>query len=571
MILFATLWGYVFGEINTLVYSETKPDGIKLSGFFIFKKEKGVDAIKFESINTVIIIWHYTKERNIKMENKITTYYSPTQILERASKNMVLLESQKDFREKFASLLSMHLAKVQTLESGEYSFNQLPSNSCFIVSPTGTGKSYLLKSLTIASDMNCHFIDSTQLTQAGFKGCNLTEILGQIYVDNNDFFNSANVLVFDEFDKVFFNAVNQYVNATNPQRDLLKLFEGSDYTIMINRETNKTVNLDKTLIILSGACSELSQIMRRKYMPKTSLGFGSSESSSKELTANELVKKAEISDLIEYGMLRELGSRINSVLHIGCLTKYDYEKLVQDNSRVSAINQYRSLLKVRGCSLDITETAVSKISDIAVERNVGARTVSAVVSEQLSSAYGYLDNHQEYNKVILDTDDKNEFVLHYQKGKRKTFSTFNKTEKSYRKNYIFTELSSENNLNRFCCDICNVAGVDNLTHEIILYSFLQVTCRYLAYNLCSAERRIDNLLKLASSTEKQNDESRSPFEIICCDFLDKEKNNKNEYIKIFEFFFERFKENYTPNTRDMLVKAISTASKNLSLTVKNDK
>ena len=70
---------------------------------------------------------------------KIPNYYTQTEILERASANMVLLESQKEFREKLAALLSIHLGKVMMLDSGECTYNQLPSTSCFIVSPTGTG------------------------------------------------------------------------------------------------------------------------------------------------------------------------------------------------------------------------------------------------------------------------------------------------------------------------------------------------------------------------------------------------------------------------------------------------
>lgn len=505
------------------------------------------------------------------MKNGNTTYYTPNQILERASKSMVLIESQKDFRVKLASLLSMHLAKVYALETGECNFNQLPSTSCFIVSPTGTGKTYLLKILATASNMNCHFVDSTQLTQAGFKGCNLMEIMGQIYVDNNDFFNSANVIIFDEFDKVFFSIGNEHYNASNPQRDLLKLFEGSNYTIMIGKETNRTVNLDKTLIILSGACSGLTHILKQKYMPKTSLGFGSCNSASTVLSTKELVKKVEISDLIEYGMLRELGSRINSVLHIGYLSKEDYITLIQDKSLVSAINQYGNLLKSRGCSLAITEEAVNKIADIAVERNVGARTVGAVLSEQLSGAYCYLDDNEQYNKVVLDTNETNEFILRYRKGKRKSLAMTNKSSANTCDNSIYIELSCENNLNRFCCDICAVSGVANETQETILYSFLQTACRYLAYNVMPSERQIDSLLKLASATGKPGNKGASPFEIICCDFLNKERTNENKNIKVFEFFFERFKDNYIPNTREVLVKAIDTATKKYSAKSKNEK
>lgn len=371
---------------------------------------------------------------------KTMNYYTSVQIIERAKEHMVPIKGQQNFTKKIATLLSMHLAKVIALDSGNCNFNQLPCTSCFVISPTGTGKSYLLKALTKASGMNVSFIDSTQLTQAGYKGCNLTESLGQIYAENMDFFNGPNVIVFDEFDKLFFNPYNEYYNATNPQRDLLKLFEGTEYTVKYERGgTNRTANISlaKTFVILTGACSGITDILKRKYTPKTHIGFSSFDTSANLTEPTDLIAKTDINDLISYGMLRELAGRVNSVLHISALSKDDYKTIIKSKSKASAASQYYNLFSVRGCSFHITGSAADKIANMAMERDLGARSISAILAEQACNAYSYLDSHPEYNKAIMTTCKDNRIVFNYIKGKRKEFET----KKKRRRAALFTSFT----------------------------------------------------------------------------------------------------------------------------------
>lgn len=477
---------------------------------------------------------------------KKTNYYTPTQIIERAKENIVTLESQKAFTEKIATLLSMHLAKVQALDSGNCDFNQLPCASCFVVSPTGTGKSYLLKALTKASEMNVSFIDSTQLTQAGYKGCNLAESLGQIYAENVSFFDAPNVIVFDEFDKVFFNPHNEYYNASNPQRDLLKLFEGAEYTIKYERGgVNKNINisLNRTFVILAGACSGITDILKRKYAPKTAIGFSSSGASANNITPTDLIKKTDINDLISYGMLRELAGRVNTVLHIGALSKDDYITIINSSSKASAASQYHNLFSVRGCSFHITNSAAIQIANMALERDLGARSISAILSEQACDAYGYLDSHPEYNKVIMTTCKDNRFVFNYIKGKRKEYEAKKKVEVQPLARTLEKELSTDNSVNQFCDEICSMTSFAKPQEERILYYFLQTACRYLKENIRPKERTFESLLKLANATDVPSGGYKSPFDIICNDYIEASKKTaKTNNVEAFETFYNRFKE-----------------------------
>lgn len=476
---------------------------------------------------------------------KKTNYYTPAQIIERAKENMVTLESQKAFTEKIATLLSMHLAKVQALDSGNCDFNQLPCTSCFVVSPTGTGKSYLLKALTKASEMNVSFVDSTQLTQTGYKGCNLAESLSHIYAENVNFFDAPNVIVFDEFDKVFFNPHNEYYNASNPQRDLLKLFEGAEYTIKYERSgvsRNINISLNRTFVILAGACSGITEILNRKYAPKTAIGFSSSDTSANNIIPTDLFEKTDINDLISYGMLRELAGRVNTVLHIGALSRDDYITIINSKSKASAASQYHNLFSVRGCSFHITGSAAEEIANMAMERNLGARSISAILSEQACNAYSYLDSHPEYNKAIMTTCKDNRIVFNYIKGKRKEYETKKDVEERPLSRPLQKELSSNNSINHFCDEICSMASFANPQSERLMYYFLQTACRYLKENIRPKERTFDSLLKFANATDVPSGGYKSPYDIICNDYIEAyKKADKAENVEAFETFYNRFK------------------------------
>lgn len=491
------------------------------------------------------------------------TYYAPAEIIKHASEEMVILETQKAFTEQMATRLSMHLAKAAALDAGAWRFNQLPAASCFVVSPTGTGKSYILKVLSRASGMNIHFIDSTQLSSVGYKGLNLGQVLSQVLKDNPDFFDTPNVLVFDEFDKCFFDPNNEYVNATNIQRELLKLFEGGEYQI----ENVGTVNLDRTMVILAGACSDITAFLEKKRATGGKYGFGANIGPVERTITNEVLKRIDINTLVEHGMQRELAGRVNTVLHIGALTREDLLSFVKDPTSVSASSQYHHLLQERGCSLSITDSAAGKVADIALERRMGARTVPAVLSEQLCSAYAYLESHPEYNRATLTTDKDGKFDLRYRKGKRKPPERTPAEMPAYYGYFLVKEFASEFAINKFCSDMCALADLPGSQRQTLLYSFLEITCRYLKDTVPPSQWTVDALLRFAKITQCHGANPTSPFEIICNDYLHEwhkrmqrdHMTEKPEALVSFEVFYEQYQSAYKPHLAKILAEAIAYA------------
>lgn len=451
-------------------------------------------------------------------------YLTANEILDKAKDDMVLLPSQESFRNNVATLLSMHLAKVKGMEEQGFKFNQLPSTFAFVVAPTGTGKSYILKTLAKASGMNISFINSTQITPTGYKGKNLPQQIKNIVESKNDFFDSCNVLVFDEYDKIF-DGLHAKTMGYSSQPDFLKLFEGEDYEL----EDGKKISLDKTLIILSGACARAVEKKQEKIKRENSrIGF---KNECDTLENINILESLTIDDLVEDGMLREIGSRVNTILHINPLTNEDYKILITDKSSVSTYGQFRNLFKLRGCKFNISRKAVEKITSEAIRRNVGLRSVPAIVSEQVMSAFSFLDSNEEFYKTALTTNENGDFRLVYNKGNR----VYPKSEKivvepvTYMTYDISKEISTENSLNSFCKEFCDNANITKVKHYPIIYAFMQTACRYLKLEIETSKQKLGGILKLANFT-KRDDKKFSSFEMACKNVVDQTED------KLFEHY-----------------------------------
>lgn len=435
-------------------------------------------------------------------------YLTAKEILEQAKDDMVLLPSQETFRNEVATLLSMHFAKVKGLEEHGFKFNQLPSTSAFVVAPTGTGKSYILKSLAVASGMNISFVNSTQITKAGYKGKNLPEQMKHIADSNKAFFESCNILVFDEYDKIF-DGLHDKTQGYSAQPDFLKLFEGGEYEL----NDGTKINLEKTLIILSGACARALEKKQDKIKgEKNRIGFKNISDENKSFSA---IDRLAIDDLVEDGMLREIGSRVNTILHINPLTDEDYKILITDKSSASTYSQFRNLFKLRGCKFNISRSAVEKITEEAKKRNVGLRSVPAIVSEQVMTAFSFLDSNEEFYKTVLTTSDNGDFRFVYNKGKR----SYPKTKKiiiepvTYKTYDISNVISSDNGISSFCKEFCDNANITKVKYYPVIYAFLQTACRYMKTEMVKEKHNLGNILGLANCTERKANEKLSCFEV----------------------------------------------------------
>ena len=492
------------------------------------------------------------KERKEKMKRII--YRTPTELLERASQRMIPLTCQKQAQHQIATLISMHLNKIQALNEGAEAC-ELVSNSAFLVAPTGCGKSHIVRSLAEASGLSFAVVDCTSITQTGVRGKNLSHCLTGI-LEADRFFFEGGIVIFDEFDKTF-QTGNAYYDAYSPMQDFLKLLEGGNYTFDRGGRS-ETVSLDRILFLLAGACAKIAEGLKQKYTPSTS-GF-LAWNNGPQVDVSDYGSLVTLEDLCAYGMMPELCSRINTVVHIPKLDKAAYKRLTDGKEKTAALNKFRNQFGMRGVQLDMTPEAVDRLADLCVERDVGARSVQAILSEQLSRAYRTVDDNPAYGKVVLQTTADGGFRVEYLKAGRAPAPKFKISATDAKRVSLSKELLSEQSINRFCDEFCKCAQLQNHEDEPLFYYFLQTACRFMAYRTRPYERDTCSLYKLADNTRGGTGgyEPDTLFDIICKDWMDAlqqpEENEAKSVLNrvnysVFHHFYLAFKSEEARNAR----------------------
>ena len=497
-------------------------------------------------------------------------YRTPTELLDRASQRMIPLKCQEQAQRKIATLISMHLNKIQALNEGAEAC-ELVSNRAFLVAPTGCGKSYIVRSLAEVSGLSFITFDCAAITLTGWRGKNLNNCLEDALNMDQRFFEGG-IILFDEFDKMFYSG-NDYRDAYSPMQDFLKILEGGTYTFQ-RGNGSETVNLDKTLFLFAGACAKIVKALQIKYARPATAGFLSQNADTPQVDVSDYGALVTLEDLCAYGMMPELCSRINTVIHIPKLNADAYKRLTDGDEKTTALNKFRNQFGMHGVQLDMTPEAVDKLADLCVKRDVGARSVQAILNEQLTPAYQAVDDNQAYGKVFLKTDEEGAFKVEYLTESRISTPKFREDAENFESISIREQLSSEFSINRLCDELCKCAGLQDCENEPLFYYFLQVSCRFLSRGILKTDLNIASLFKLAATTRggAESFEPDTPFDIICKDRLDElqaptesqwmQDFNRTSY-HTFKHYYDAFKGEEAQNVR-----TASTLDKTLSLAMK---
>ena len=490
-------------------------------------------------------------------------YFTPAELMSKARDVMIPLENQLPAQQKIATIIGMHLARIQALNRGA-SPNEIINVSAFLAGATGSGKSYIIKSLADICGLHFRQIDCASITQAGVRGKNVAHFLDEIIREDSTFFEDGGILNLDEVDKVFYKQ-DPHHDAYSPQQDFLKLLEGGDYTFSVDNRT-ETINLDRTLILLSGACANITKILKRKHCERVAIGFSNGGKAQTEI--EDYASLITLEDLIAYGMMPELASRVNTVIHIPKINLDGYRMLLTADAKSSAINRFKNQFAMRGVRFDVSTEAVESIATECVARDVGARSVQAILNENLLDAYRTADDTPDCNGVRLYVNDDGHLDIEYQIGQRIPIPVFIKSPESL----DFTvglECASDETINRFADEMTQKAFLNEVADERLVYYFLQTACRFLRDEVRSYERTFASILKLANATECNSSDSnyKTTYDIICGDYIEKlakaDEYEEERPVKhaIFCHYYNAFKvENRKrSHTHSTLVEALKSA------------
>ena len=295
----------------------------------------------------------------------------------------------QDFAKKVMSVaVYNHYKRVLTDSESEDGI-EIEKSNMLMVGPTGSGKTYLVKTLAKILQVPLAITDATSLTEAGYIGDDVESVLFKLLAAaDNDVEKAEHGIIFiDEIDKIAKkrNTNSRDVSGESVQQGMLKLLEGSDVEVPVGASSKNamvpmtTVNTRNILFICGGAFPELEKIIKKRLTKQSSIGFMAQLGDEFDKDEN-ILQKVVTEDLREFGMIPEFLGRLPVVFALQAMTEEMLAKvMVQPKNAI--LKQYQKLLALDEVDLRFDEEAISVIAKKAVEKKTGARALRAIIEE----------------------------------------------------------------------------------------------------------------------------------------------------------------------------------------------
>lgn len=265
----------------------------------------------------------------------------------------------------------------------------IEKSNVLMVGPTGSGKTYLVKTLARMLDVPLAIADATALTEAGYIGDDIESVVGKLLAaaDNDVEKAERGIIFIDEIDKIAKKqqTKSRDVSGESVQQELLKLLEGSKVEVPVGANQKNmmtpltTVNTDNILFICGGAFPDLEEIIRERINKTTAMGFAA-DIRDKEREEQEVVHLVTNEDLRKFGMIPEFLGRLPITI---TLRRQDKEmmKRVLMEPKNAIIKQYEKLLSYDEVKLEFEEQALDWIAEEALKKDTGARALRAILED----------------------------------------------------------------------------------------------------------------------------------------------------------------------------------------------
>ena len=324
---------------------------------------------------------------------------------------------QDDAKKVLSVAVYNHYKRLRHNQKNDTNGVEIQKSNILLVGPTGSGKTLLAQTLAKMLDVPFAVADATTLTEAGYVGDDVENILLRLYQNADYDAKKAEkgIIYIDEIDKIARKSENtsitRDVSGEGVQQALLKLIEGTLSNVPPQggrkHPQQEMIQIDTSniLFIVGGAFVDLDKIIEHRVKDGTSIGFGKSAptQAEKEQAAAKILKKLQPEDLLKFGLIPEFIGRIPVYAVLDALDEKTL-KMILTEPKNAVLKQYKCLMEMDGVDLEFEPEAIDLIAKKAIKRKTGARALRSIVEELMLDVMYDIPTKHDITKFVVTKD-----------------------------------------------------------------------------------------------------------------------------------------------------------------------